>query len=314
MSIKTSFIGAAAIILCACFLLPLEAGADTGCPFCRIAEEEYRVLAPSEQAVRGRSVEQLQKMLKKVGYYHGPVNGIYDPQTVKSVKKFQKETGLEPDGIVGNATWQVLDQEYCLVTDNSGIPGPKGAVSIVVDTERRKLTVLSDGEPFKQYPVAVGRYQTPSPVGNFKVLRRSLHDGADFGTRWMGLNVAWGSYGIHGTNRPGSIGSYASHGCVRMNNRDVEEIYPWVKPGTRVVLLGNLFNYQARQYRFLKAGAVGGDVMEVQIRLHRLGYYNGPIDGIMGYGVAQAVMQLRKDKELREDNSVDSEVYQLLGL
>ncbi len=314
MDIKKNFIRAVAAAFCVFFFFPLKAGANTGCPFCRIAEEEYRVLAPSETAVRGRSVEQLQKMLKKVGYYHGPVNGAYDPPTVKAVKKFQKETGLEPDGIVGQATWQVLDQEYCLVTDNSGIPGPQGVVSIVVDTERRKLTVLSDGEPFKQYPVAVGKYQTPSPVGNFKVLRRSLHDGTDFGTRWMGLNVAWGSYGIHGTNRPGSIGSYASHGCVRMNNRDVEEIYPWIKPGTRVVMLGNFFNYQQRQYRVLKVGAIGGDVMEVQIRLRRLGYYNGPVDGIMGYDVVQSVAEFRKGKGLPEDNSVDYEVYRLLGL
>ncbi|MCL2336848.1 MAG: peptidoglycan-binding protein [Firmicutes bacterium] len=314
MNIKINFIRAAAIAWCICFLLPLGVMADAGCPYCRMGAREYRVLAPAEQAVRGPSVEQLQKMLKKVGYYDGPVNGIYDLRTVESVRKFQKEAALAADGVVGRHTWRVLDQDYCLVTGNKAIPGPQGAVSIVVDIAQRKLTVFSDGEPFKQYTVAVGKYQTPSPVGNFKVLRRALHDGSDFGTRWMGLNVLWGSYGIHGTNRPDSIGSYASHGCVRMNNRDVEEIYPWVNPGTRVVLLGNFFDYQIQQYRLLKMDDTGGDVMEVQFRLRRLGYYDGPIDGIMGSGTAQAVARLRKNKGLPEGDCVDRQVYQLLGL
>ncbi len=43
--------------------------------------------------------------------------------------------------------------------------------------------------------------------------------------RWIGLNVPWGVSGIHGTNMPGTIGSEASHGCIRMLDKDVEEHY-----------------------------------------------------------------------------------------
>ena len=45
--------------------------------------------------------------------------------------------------------------------------------------------------------------------------------GGGFGTRWLGLNVPWGIYGIHGTNQPWSIGTQASAGCIRMFNRHV---------------------------------------------------------------------------------------------
>lgn len=314
MSMRKSFFGAAVAILCASLFWPLAAEADTGCPLCRIVEENYRVLAPSDPAVRGRRVEQLQLMLKQVDYYYGPVNGIYESLSVEAVKKFQQKKGIKPDGVVEDATWQALDEEYCQVTGSKDIPAPEGEVSLLVDTAHRKLTVLSDGEPFKQYPVAVGKYETPSPVGNFKVLRRGRNWGIGFGTRWVGLTVPWGVYGIHGTNKPGSIGSYASHGCIRMNNHNVEELYPWVQPGTRVVMLGNPFNYQDQRFRMLRRGARGGDVMEVQIRMQRLGFYDGPIDGIWGGGMEQAVVQLRKDKGLRYDNCVDSEVYRLLGL
>ena len=38
--------------------------------------------------------------------------------------------------------------------------------------------------------------------------------------RWLGLNVPWGNFGIHGTLDPYSVGWASSHGCIRMNNND----------------------------------------------------------------------------------------------
>ena len=52
------------------------------------------------------------------------------------------------------------------------------------------------------------------------------------GTRWIGLSRK--GYGIHGTNNPRSIGRRASHGCIRMRNRDVEELFEMVAVGDRV--------------------------------------------------------------------------------
>jgi len=55
------------------------------------------------------------------------------------------------------------------------------------------------------------------------------------GTRWMGLGYK--GYGIHGTNRPHSIGKAASHGCIRMRNHDVEELFELVQVGDPVDLV-----------------------------------------------------------------------------
>ena len=49
------------------------------------------------------------------------------------------------------------------------------------------------------------------------------------GTRWVGLNVK--GYGIHGTNAPGSIGRAASHGCIRLRNRDMEKLFTLLRVG-----------------------------------------------------------------------------------
>ncbi|HZK18985.1 MAG TPA: L,D-transpeptidase family protein [Clostridia bacterium] len=191
---------------------------------------------------------------------------------------------------------------------------PKGEVTIVIDAINRKLTVFSDGEPHKQYPCAVGTNDTPTPVGNWAIKRKSSNWGTGFGTRWLGLNVPWGIFGIHGTNKPGSIGTFASHGCIRMFNTHVEEIYPWVSLDTPVIIIGNPFGNPGCTHRILRNGEKGSDVMEIQRNLRRLGYYDGETDGIFGGGTEKAVIQFRKDNNLRHDNCIDEDCYKLLGL
>jgi hypothetical protein len=52
----------------------------------------------------------------------------------------------------------------------------------------------------------------------------------------MGLSLR--GYGIHGTNLPRSIGKAASHGCIRMAQADLEELYTLVSIGDTVELIG----------------------------------------------------------------------------
>src|ERR1700691_174113 len=120
---------------------------------------------------------------------------------------------------------------------------------IVVSPEDRKLALVEDGKVIKTYPVAVGKPSTPSPVGTFTIERRVAnptysHDGRvvppgpdnPVGSRWIGLSIR--GYGIHGTNVPSSIGKAASHGCIRMAKKDLEELYPMVEVGDTVELIG----------------------------------------------------------------------------
>ncbi len=67
------------------------------------------------------------------------------------------------------------------------------------------------------------------------------------GTRALYI-TAPGLIRIHGTPADSSIGSYASHGCIRMHNSEIEQLYPMVDVGTRVIIVG------ARP-----AGAIEGD-------------------------------------------------------
>jgi lipoprotein-anchoring transpeptidase ErfK/SrfK len=139
--------------------------------------------------------------------------------------------------------------------------------TIVVSLEDRKLALVEDGQVKKVYTVAIGKPSTPSPVGTFTILRRVKnpvyqHDGKviepgpanPVGTRWMGLSVK--GYGIHGTNEPKSIGKAASHGCIRMARKDLEEMYELVSVGDTVELIGQRNEETAQLFGEQKAPAM----------------------------------------------------------
>lgn len=86
-----------------------------------------------------------------------------------------------------------------------------------VDTKKKVLLVYRGNALYRKYSVALGKQATPTPVGAWKVIDKQKNWGSGFGTRWIGLNVPWGIYGIHGTNKPYSIGYFTSGGCIRMH-------------------------------------------------------------------------------------------------
>lgn len=123
---------------------------------------------------------------------------------------------------------------------------------LVVDKSKNQLTYYYHNVKLKTFTVATGRTLEDTPIGVFPVvmlvknpwfLKKNIPGGAPenpLGVRWIGLEVPGtdGSiYGIHGTNEPKSIGTYASSGCVRMRNEDVTWLYEHVHVGTLVEIV-----------------------------------------------------------------------------
>jgi hypothetical protein len=185
---------------------------------------------------------------------------------------------------------------------------------IYVDLWKNKLSLIQNGKIAEQYPIAPGTAETPTPIGQFKVVKKSSHWGSGFGSRWLGLNVPWGQYGIHGTNRPYLVGQNVSHGCIRMRNSDVEKLFPKVPVGTPVVIDGPIFGTGKYAYRGLSIGSKGTLVMLIQNHLKAAGFYDGPIDGIYGQGLKEAVKKFQKKHGLPITGGVNKTVYQELGL
>ncbi|WP_110945192.1 L,D-transpeptidase family protein [Paenibacillus phocaensis] len=186
--------------------------------------------------------------------------------------------------------------------------------SIEVYPRQHRLTVKIQGQPYKSYPVAVGNPSTPTPVGEYLVTYKGKDWGPSFGPRWLGLNVPWGYYGIHGTNRPDSIGQHLSHGCIRMRNRDVMELYDLIPVGTKVTIYGHILGEANQDPRDLAEGDVGGDVQLIQSRLKSAGYFKGECNGKFNRATAEALTRYQRDHGLIPNGVVSYRVYQALGL
>lgn len=120
---------------------------------------------------------------------------------------------------------------------------------VLVSIPDRKLAVIEDGNVIATFSIAVGAAASPSPTGDFQIVNRVsnptyyrpgtvIPSGKDnpVGTRWVGLSQK--GYGIHGTNAPGSVGHAASHGCIRLRNRDVERLFAMARTGDLVQIRG----------------------------------------------------------------------------
>lgn len=123
----------------------------------------------------------------------------------------------------------------------------KGTFSIEVDKSENYLILFFDKKRVKRYSVTTGA-NNKTPVGTYKIVNKVANPAWYYedkvipagskenrlGTRWMGFDKP--SYGIHGTVEPEDIGKQASLGCVRMLNRDVEELYTLVPLETSVTI------------------------------------------------------------------------------
>ncbi|MGI5839103.1 MAG: L,D-transpeptidase family protein [bacterium] len=210
---------------------------------------------------------------------------------------------------------------YVLVTAATALFNPAEAIAnsvtadgteIVVDTDKRRLIYYEAGLTQGAYPIAIGKSNTPSPLGEWKITGKISGLGGAFGTRWLGLNVPWGTYGIHGTNMPWSIGRQASAGCIRMNNRDVEQLFAMVEVGTPVRIVGEKKFTNFRPV--FRQGSTGQDVVYLQMRLRESGFPAGPADGRFGAETERIVRELQIFYGFRDDGIVNQNMLRLLNL
>ncbi|MEW6243982.1 MAG: L,D-transpeptidase family protein [Bacillota bacterium] len=186
-------------------------------------------------------------------------------------------------------------------------------VQIRIDVGIRQLTFITHERYEERFPVAVGKLSTPTPTGHFNVIAKVVNPSwRVLGTRWMGLNIPGGNYGIHGTNAPWSIGRYISNGCIRMYNKDIESIFPRVPIGTPVVIEGKYPG--SSQWGTLRRGSRGPEVVALQQKLRQLGYYTGAIDGIFGPLTESAVLRFQRDQGIHPTGVVDLQTRSALGL
>jgi lipoprotein-anchoring transpeptidase ErfK/SrfK len=127
---------------------------------------------------------------------------------------------------------------------------------LVVNRGAFKLTLYKDLKPYKTYGIAVGQAGLETPAGLYSIQNKAINpawhvpnsdwagdlagkviSGDDpsnpIKARWLGV---YDGVGVHGTGDPGSIGSAASHGCIRMRIPEVIELYDQVPVGAPIYI------------------------------------------------------------------------------
>jgi len=135
---------------------------------------------------------------------------------------------------------------------------PAEAEGLVINLPEMRLYDFTGSGPVRVHAVAVGDPTDPTPIQEFRIGTKSIdpiwnvpksilaekphlpprvQPGEDnpLGTRWMTLGES--SYGIHGTNVRWSIGRNSTHGCVRLYEDEMQQLFDRIEQGTRVALI-----------------------------------------------------------------------------
>ena len=191
----------------------------------------------------------------------GGVNFVLvQPSLANTVEQFS-DAGIiiEPQlqtNLSNEKSWRVIlkktNNNPTFILDNDNILNQPIAeeVHLVVKLQEKRVHVYQGDRVIHSYPIAVGKPGYETPQGSFSIFSKELNPtfknfktGAvippgrnnPLGSRWIGVwTDGKTQIGFHGTNRPQSIGRAVSHGCIRMYDKDVIELYEKVDIGTFV--------------------------------------------------------------------------------
>jgi lipoprotein-anchoring transpeptidase ErfK/SrfK len=172
-----------------------------------------------------------------------PASGNTSP-TAKPGTAAVTATGSSPT--TGNG----IDSKAPASAVSTNSPPVMETVSLVLNLKEKHVYVYKGDKVLTKYPVAIGKKGWETPVGEWQVMEKVVNPGwtsfkngsvlkpgkdNPLGERWIGFwTDGQDVIGFHGTPNVKSIGTAASHGCVRMLNRDVKALFPLVKVGTTV--------------------------------------------------------------------------------
>lgn len=220
--------------------------------------------------------------------------------------------GAGRDGQTSDPAGQLLKEEASSVQfeEEAGEKVHKISLTgyhLYVDLDNLLMYVYKDGEPVKTYEVSGGKPSSPSPIGTWRIISKDTW-GEGFGGAWLGFNVPWGKYGIHGTTDPWAVGkTNNSKGCIRMRNKDVQELYSYIPYNTPVTIV-----YENIPFYPMRDGDRGTDVLNMERALKKLGYYHGSEDGVFGSSLKDAVMKFQKDNKLYVTGVINNSTYEMI--
>ncbi|MDR1440771.1 MAG: L,D-transpeptidase [Clostridiales bacterium] len=224
----------------------------------KAAEEELRK-AEARKQVAGLTEAQLDELftedyyverMRALGFYRDEFSDA-SLNYRNAVIRLQSSINHPVSGALDAISKKALVEDSPIAVTDELSGSASDGYWITINKSKNILTVYSGDSVHKKYPVATGKSASLTPEGKFSFVSKAVNPawgGGGYaspvaggvpsnplGKRWMGLSIGGGGrYGVHGNASPRSIGTYASHGCVRMINPDVEELFAYILVGTPV--------------------------------------------------------------------------------
>lgn len=213
----------------------------------------------------GKLVKQLQQRITDLGYYTGPISGSFQGNTRNAIKKIQKQNAMTENGVVDEATWNLIFNDVTIVLPNATpkpTPEPTPVpFAVTVDVRNQVVTVYTRDDngqytvPVRQMLCSSGTTKNPSDVGDWVLNGRKANWctfpqwGNTYARYWTRINSSIAFHSVIYTavnNKSVKVSSYkalgkrASHGCIRLTVADAKWVYDNVGAGTVVTIREDL--------------------------------------------------------------------------
>jgi hypothetical protein len=181
-------------------------------------------LPPISYGSTGAAVLQVQQALTNLGYWLGTPNGVFGDSTQQAVYALQKAAGLNPNGVVGPATYAAIAA--------GDVPQPQSTSGYVIEVDLQDDLVMFVDNGHLEYTINTstgggyiydGNVLAATPVGHFSIYRAVNGLVVDsLGALWRPRYFT-GGFAIHGdSNVPPEP---VSHGCVRVSDEAIDWIW-----------------------------------------------------------------------------------------
>jgi len=252
------------------------------------------LIKPGDQ---GETVKEIQHRLSELGFYSGPITGIFGDQTRYAVDKAQDAAGLRPDGIVGSETLRALDIFEGQLDDYPELKIYSHSPEVFY-----LQRLLKDLGYLQVNPTGLFRSLTREAVRQFQADKGLEVDGVVGKSTWRALEEKSGikrgtpEERVPEVEDPDEIREKEVSEPEEIIREEETEEKPAPTPRRPV----------------LRKGDSGEEVRELQSLLQSRGFYHSSIDGQFGYQTHLAVKQLQNLAGLEVDGIVGSQTWREL--
>ncbi|MBR8836712.1 MAG: peptidoglycan-binding protein [Stigonema ocellatum SAG 48.90 = DSM 106950] len=238
---------------------------------------------------QGERVSELQAALKLLGFYTGAVDGVYNNITASAVSRFKQSVGLNPDGVVDASTWQHLFPNESIAASSVSSPNSASKFPVPPETSNTPKVANSSPQPRPATPnTTTSKNANPSPQ-----------------PRPAKPNTT--------TSRNANASSEPRPATPSTSTNSQKPSVPQSSPTRSQSTISHpTIQYTSEGLPILRVGMHGPEVVKLQQRLQRLGFFEGNIDGDFGAKTEAAVKAAQQRYDLEADGVVGGGTWAVL--